>query len=111
MDIRALNRPEDQWTKAHFKVMCLYKKAPTDKGLPDSLPLLQQCWNERRNRLSPVSPGNPPDDKGELLNFLAAAEPGSPPRPIPAVVLVANSPADVSTLTENNPHGIQNASV
>jgi hypothetical protein len=23
MDVRALNRPKDQWTKAHFKRMCL----------------------------------------------------------------------------------------
>jgi hypothetical protein len=92
MEIHALNCPEDEWTKAQFKATCLYKKVLGNKGLPDSLPLLQQCWNERKYQLSP--PGSP--IKADKSNH---AEPGSPTRMMPTVVLV-NSPTDLSTLTE-----------
>jgi len=59
MEVLAFNCPEEEWTKPQLKAMCLYKKARGDKGLPDSLPLLQQFWRERRGRLSPpFSPAN-----------------------------------------------------
>ena len=48
MEICALNIPEDQWTKAQLKVMCMYKKHKGDTGLPDDIGLLQQVWKERR---------------------------------------------------------------
>jgi hypothetical protein len=83
MEVRDLNRPEEQWNKAHFKAMCLYKKVPGDKGLPESLPLLQQLWNERKGRLSPpVSPDHSDDESDD--------EP----------IVALNSPADVSTLSD-----------
>jgi hypothetical protein len=110
MEVRALNRPESQWTRAHLKAMCMYKKLPSDKGLPESQPLLQQCWNERRNRLSP--PGSPAG-MIPLVNFHAIAEQGSPPHAeLPTVILV-NSPAeDISTLTDFSIiHGIQHVSM
>jgi hypothetical protein len=63
MQVRSLNRPEENWTKVHLKAMCLYKKAPGDKGLPDTLPLLRRLWRERRGRLSPpLSPVNSDDE-------------------------------------------------
>jgi hypothetical protein len=100
MEVRALNRPEDQWTKAQFKAMCMYKKVHGDKGLPDSLTLLQQCWNERKHRLSP--PGSPirADESNRDKPIGSLDEQGSPRGATPAVVLVS-SPAEVSTLTEN----------
>jgi hypothetical protein len=33
MDVHALNHPKDQWTKAHFKRMCLHTKWPGDPYL------------------------------------------------------------------------------
>jgi hypothetical protein len=47
------------------------EKAYGDKGLPDSLPLLQQLWNERKGRLSPpVSPDSSDEESDdELIGF------------------------------------------
>jgi hypothetical protein len=54
MEVHALNIPEDQWTKAQLKVMCMYKKHEGDTGLPDDIGLLRQVWKERRGQLSPT---------------------------------------------------------
>ncbi len=100
MELRALNRPEEEWTKPQLKAMCLYKKAPGDKGLPDSLPLLQQCWRERRGRLSPpLSPANSDDESSE--DEPPALPPPMGTTPAPAASITFNSPVDdVSTITE-----------
>jgi hypothetical protein len=98
MEVRALNRPEEQWNKAHFKAMCMYKKVSGDKGLPDSLPLLRQLWNERKGRLSPpVSPDNSDEESDDELNGFVAAV-SAARTPLSHVAL--NSPADVSTLSD-----------
>jgi hypothetical protein len=98
MEVRALNRPEEQWNKAHLKAMCMYKKVPGDKGLPDSLPLLRQLWNERKGRLSPpVSPDNSDEESDDELNGFVAAL-SAARTPLSHVAL--NSPADVSTLSD-----------
>jgi hypothetical protein len=66
MEIRTLDHLEEQWMKPQLKAMCLCKKAPGDKGLPDSLPLLQRCWHEWKGRLSPpMSPLNLDDESTE----------------------------------------------
>jgi hypothetical protein len=98
MEVRALNRPEEEWTKPQLKAMCLYKKAPGDKGLPDSLPLLQQCWHERRGRLSPpLSPANS-DDELDVEEISFATTTARTARPTTHVGL--NSPGDLSTLSD-----------
>ena len=86
--------------KPQLKAMCLYKKAPGDKGLPDSLPLLQQCWREQRGRLSPpLSPANSDDESNE--DELPALPPPRGTTPAPATSITLNSPVDdVSTITE-----------
>jgi hypothetical protein len=99
MDVRALNRPEAQWTKPQLKAMCMYKKAPGDKGLPDSLPLLQQCWRERRGRLSPsLSPVNSDDELDDEDISFAATNTTTARTRLTHVGL--NSPADFSTLSD-----------
>jgi hypothetical protein len=100
MEVRARNRPEEGWTKTQLKAMCLYKKAPGDKRLPDSLPLLQQCWRERRGRLSPpLSPANSDDESSE--DEPQALPPPMGTTPAPAASITLNSPVDdVSTITE-----------
>jgi hypothetical protein len=67
-----------------------------------SFPLLQQCWRERRGRLSPpLSPANSDDESSE-------DEPPelSPPMgttPAPAASITLNSPVDdISTITETS---------
>jgi hypothetical protein len=66
MEICTLNRLEEQWMKLQLKAMCLYNKAPGNKGLPDSLSLLQQCLHEREGRLwPPVSPLTLDDESTE----------------------------------------------
>ena len=87
--------------KPQLKAMCLYKKAPGDKGLPDSLPLLQQCWRERRgSRLSPpLSPANSDDESSE--DEPPALPPPRGTTPAPATSITLNSRVDnVSTITE-----------
>jgi hypothetical protein len=103
VELRSLNRPEEEWTKPQLNAMCPYKKAPGDKGLPDSLPLLQQCWRERRGRLSPpLSPGVGANSDNESNEDKPSALP--PPMgttPVPASSITFNSPVDdVSTITE-----------
>ena len=71
-----------------------------ENGLPDSLPLLQQCWRERRGRLSPpLSPANSDDESSE--DEPPALPPPMGTTPAPAASITFNSPVDdVSTITE-----------
>ena len=92
MEVRALNIPEEQWTKAQLKVMCLYKKQKGDTGIPDNIGLLRQVWKERRGRLSPTVSENE-----ESENELDSVSFGIPTAPTTHVALT--SPNVFSTLS------------
>jgi hypothetical protein len=110
MEVRALNCPEEQWTKVQLKSMCLYKKVKGDKGLPDDMALLRQVWNERKGRLSPpVSPENSENGESDeesvvdLVSFGKANALVPATTPLTHVVLThvaLGSPAAFSTLSD-----------
>ena len=93
MEVRALNIPEEQWTKAQLKVMCLYKKQKGDTGIPDNIGLLCQVWKERRGQLSPtVSEDEEDENELDSVGF------GIPTAPTTQVALT--SPTVFSTLSD-----------
>jgi hypothetical protein len=93
MEIRALNIPEDRWTKAQLKVMCTYKKHRGDTGLPDDIGLLRQVWKERQGRLSPtVSEDEQSENESDSVGFVS--------QQAPTTHVVLTSPTAFSTLSD-----------